>query len=69
MLYLLMLMKIARPLPALGFQLILFLTPVNNSASQNCKEYVQTKPESWTVLKDDPTGRIIELVPYTCQSK
>ena len=27
--------------------------PVNESATQHCKEYVQTDPESWNLLKDD----------------
>ena len=44
-------------------------TPVNKTASQNCKEYIWTDPTSWTVLKDGKAGRTIESIPYTGESE
>ena len=44
--------------------------PVNETATihENCKEYIQTDPTCWTVLKDGKDGRSIETVPYTGES-
>ena len=35
-----------------------------SSESKNCKEYIKTKPENWTVLKDGKDGRIVEPIPH-----
>ena len=43
--------------------------PVNERASQNCKEYIWTDPTYWTVLKDGEDVRIIEPIPYTGESE
>ena len=43
--------------------------PVNKTATQNCTEYTQTDPMSWTVLKDGEDGRPIEPIPYTGESE
>mmetsp|Transcript_14101 Transcript_14101/g.29807 ORF Transcript_14101/g.29807 Transcript_14101/m.29807 type:complete len:96 (-) Transcript_14101:532-819(-) len=45
--------------------------PVNETATihKNCKEYIQTDPTCWNVLKDGKDGRSIEAVPYTGESE
>ena len=36
--------------------------PVNETASQNCKKYIQTELERWTVLEDGGAGIPIEPI-------
>ena len=45
----------------------LISNPANKSASstENWKEYVQTDPKSWAVLKDGEAERTVGPIPYT----